>query len=159
MIETSIGFFIVATAGCWHAHKIHAVLVGVGVGTYAGLITWALLASYYTAPWTKYVFEALAAILLGWYGATHAKRFMVHATAFLGANMIATAITLFTADALGVLGNLGVQLGCTVVLGGAGMLVQHKYGFEKAHLEEELHDAEREGHFVEHRPEVKNERF
>lgn len=147
----SIALFGIATFGCWHAHKIHAILLGVGVGTYVGSVAWALLASYYTQPWTKFIFEAIAAIVLAWYGASHAKKFMVHATAFLGANMIATAITLFTADAAGVWGNLGIQIGCIVVFGYAGHFVQHKLGFEKHHLEEEIHHAEKEGHYVEHR--------
>lgn len=155
----SISLFGIATFGCWHAHKIHAILLGVGVGTYVGSVAWALLASYYTAPWTKFVFEAIAAIVLAWYGASHAKKFMVHATAFLGANMIATSITIFTADAMGVFGNLGVQFACIVVFGYAGHHVQHKLGFEKAHLEEKLHDAETKGHFVEHREEAHHDKF
>lgn len=155
----SISLFGIATFGCWHAHKIHAILLGVGVGTYVGSVAWALLASYYTAPWTKFVFEAIAAIVLAWYGASHAKKFMVHATAFLGANMIATSITIFTADAMGVFGNLGVQFACIVVFGYAGHHVQHKLGFEKAHLEEKLHDAESKGHFVEHREEAHHDKF
>lgn len=116
----SICLFGIASFGCWHAHKTHAVILGVGVGTYVGSVAWALLASYYTAPAMKFVFEAIAAIILGWYGYHHAKKFMVHATAFLGANMIATSITLFTNDSMGVWGNLGVQVACIVVFGYAG---------------------------------------
>ena len=155
----SICLFGIASFGCWHAHKTHAVILGVGVGTYVGSVAWALLASYYTAPAMKFVFEAIAAIILGWYGYHHAKKFMVHATAFLGANMIATSITLFTNDSMGVWGNLGVQVACIVVFGYAGHQVQHKLGFEKAHLEEKLHDAENKGHFVEHRDEGHHEKF
>ena len=155
----SICLFGIASFGCWHAHKTHAVILGVGVGTYVGSVAWALLASYYTAPAWKFVFEAIAAIIFGWYGYHHPKKFIVHATAFLGANMIATSITLFTNDSMGVWGNLGVQVACIVVFGYAGHEVQHKLGFEKAHLEEKLHDAENKGHFVEHRDEGHHEKF
>ena len=116
----SICLFGIASFGCWHAHKTHAVILGVGVGTYVGSVAWALLASYYTAPAWKFVFEAIAAIIFGWYGYHHPKKFIVHATAFLGANMIATSITLFTNDSMGVWGNLGVQVACIVVFGYAG---------------------------------------
>jgi hypothetical protein len=37
--------------------------------------------------------------------------------------------------------------------------VQHHLGFEKAHLEKEIHDAENKGHFVEHRDEGLHEKF
>ena len=56
---------------------------------------------------------------------------MVHATSFLGANMIATSITLFTADAAGPFGNSIIQVGCILLFGFVGHYVQMKLGYEK----------------------------
>jgi hypothetical protein len=129
----SIIVFAVTSFGCWHLHHLHAGLLGAGVGTYAGSVAWALLAVFGIPLYVKYIFELVGAALVGWYGYTHSDKFIVHATAFLGSNMIATSITLFTNDRLGVWGNLGVQIACIVIFSVAGHHVQHKFGFEDKH--------------------------
>jgi hypothetical protein len=132
---TAVIVFAVTSFGCWHLHHLHAGLLGAGVGTYAGSIAWALLAVFGVPLYVKYIFEIFGAALLGWYAYHHSDKFVVHATAFLGSNMIATAITLFTNDSLGPLGNLLVQIACIVVFTFAGHFVQEKLGFEGKHHE------------------------
>lgn len=127
--------FGVTSFGCWHLHRIHAGLLGAGVGSYAGSVAWALLAVFGIPVYVKYIFEILGAAVLGWYAYHHDDKFVVHATAFLGSNMIATSITMFTNDRLGVWGNLGVQIACIVIFSIAGHHVQHRLGFEKKHHE------------------------
>jgi hypothetical protein len=129
----SVIAFAVTSFGCWHLDHLHSGLLGAGVGTYAGSIAWALLAVFGIPLYVKYIFEIVGAALLGWYGYTHHHEFIVHATAFLGSNMIATSITLFTNDRLGVWGNLGVQIACIVVFSLAGSHFQHKHNFHEKH--------------------------
>lgn len=149
----SVALFGIASFGCWHLHKTHSAILGMGVGAYVGSLAWALIFSQFTAQWVKFLFEIVAGTICAWYGYHHAKKFMVHATSFLGANMIATAITLFTQDAAGPYGNFGIQVGCILVFGFAGHHVQKKLGFENAHKNEEIHQAAADGHFVEHKDE------
>jgi len=125
--------FGVTSLGCWHLHHLHAGLLGAGVGTYVGSVAWALLAVFGIPLYVKYIFEVFGAAILGWYAYHHSDKFVVHATAFLGSNMIATSITLFTNDSMGPWGNLGVQVACIVIFSIAGHHVQEKLGLEEKH--------------------------
>ena len=149
MTIASFAIFGLVSYGCLRLEKIHAAILGVGVGTYVGSVGWAIFLSYFTAPYVKFIVEAIAAVILGYYGFHHAKKFLVHATAFLGANMIATAITLFTADAAGLYGNIGIQVACIIIFGSAGHHAQKKMGFEKFHEGHGEHVANK-GDFIEH---------
>jgi hypothetical protein len=75
---------------------------------------------------------------------------MVHATAFLGANMIGNGITFFASA--GIYGSLGIQIASIVVFGAAGHYVQHKLGYDKCH-EEKLKAEADNGKFLEHKDE------
>lgn len=152
MTIASVAIFALVAFGCFKLEKIHSAILGVGVGAYVGSVGWALLLSYYTPDYTKFIVEAISSVIFAWYGYLHAHKFMVHATAFLGANMIATSITLFTSDAFGLYGNFGIQAACIIVFGFAGHHVQKKLGYEKCH-EESLKHAANEGKFLEHHDE------
>jgi hypothetical protein len=149
----SFAIFGLVSYGCLKLEKIHAAILGVGVGSYVGSLGWALFLSYFTAPYTKFIVEAVAAVILGFYGFHHAKKFLVHATAFLGANMIATAITLFTNDAAGLYGNIGIQAACIIIFGSAGHYAQKKMGFEMYH-EGHGEKIANDGHFLEGKDEL-----
>jgi len=148
----SFAIFGLVSYGCLRLEKIHSAILGIGVGTYIGSVGYAVLLSYFAAPYTKFILEFFSAVICGYYGYHHAHKFMVHATSFLGANMIATAITLFTADAAGPFGNIAIQVGCIIVFGLAGHHVQHKLGYEKCH-EERMQAAANHGQFLEHKDE------
>ena len=97
MTIACFALFCIVAGGCWRFEHLHSAILGLGVGTYVGSVGWALFFNFFGAPaYTKFIVEAIAAIIFAWYGYEHAHKFMVHATAFLGANMIATSITLFT---------------------------------------------------------------
>jgi hypothetical protein len=50
-------------------------------------------------------------------GEGSSENFLINCTAFIGPNLIASAIFVFTSDAPGLLAKLGIQLGCYIVLG------------------------------------------
>jgi hypothetical protein len=152
MTLASFAIFGLVSYGCLRLEKIHSAILGIGVGTYIGSVGYAVLLSYFAPLYTKFIVEFFSAVICGYYGYHHAHKFMVHATSFLGANMIATAITLFTADAAGPYGNIGIQVACIIVFGLAGHQVQHKLGYEKCH-EEKKNVHANEGHFMEHQSE------
>jgi hypothetical protein len=149
MTIASFAIFGLVSYGCLRLEKIHSAILGVGVGTYIGSVGWALLLSQFTPLYSKFIIEFVCAIVFAWYGYHHAHKFMVHATAFLGANMIATAITLFTADAAGPWGNIGIQVGCIIVFGGAGHHFQKHMGYEKLHGDHKKEVAANHGDFLE----------
>ena len=97
MTIACFALFCIVAGGCWRFEHLHSAILGLGVGTYVGSVGWALFFNFFAAPaYTKFIVEGITAIIFAWYGYEHAHKFMVHATAFLGANMIATSITLFT---------------------------------------------------------------
>jgi len=135
-LVASVIVFGVTSFGCWHLHRFHAALVGAGVGAYVGSIFWDLLDVFGIFLNFKFIFAVFAAAIFGhyaYYNDKNLKKIVVHATAFLGSNMIATSITFFTDDKLKGWGNLGVKIACIVIFSIAGHYVQHKLGLEEKH--------------------------
>ncbi len=139
MIIGSFAIFGLVSYFCFKLEQIHYAILGIGIGTYVGSVGWALFLSYFTALYMKFIVEAVAAVILGLYCYLYVSKYLIYATAFvyatpfLGANMIATSITLFTADAAGLYGNIGIQAACIIVFGSVGQHVQKKMFFEEYH--------------------------
>ena len=72
-------------------------MVFCGIGFFVGNAYWTLLASYYAPLWTQDIFTIVIGIGCGIYGAKkYQEEQMGEATAFLGANLTAYSIYLFT---------------------------------------------------------------
>ena len=79
---------VLVSYGCLKLEKIHAALLGFGIGIYVGGLTYLILLSYFTDPSVGFIVMLIAGIVGAVYGFRHAHKVMVDATAFLGANMI-----------------------------------------------------------------------
>jgi hypothetical protein len=132
----SFAIFGLVSYFCFKLEQIHSAILGISIGTYVGSVCWALFLSYFTPLYKKFIIEAIAAVILGRYCYLYVSKYLVYATAFLGANMIATSITLFTADAAGLYGNIGIQAACIIVFGSVGQHVQKKMFFYKEYHED-----------------------
>ncbi len=90
---------------------------------------WVIIASYYTTLVFKYIFEVIFAILSMAY--IYKKRYesddkeVLIICSFVGANMIATSISLYTNDALGIYWNLAVQILAILVLVPAAVCIHN----------------------------------
>jgi uncharacterized protein YcfJ len=134
----------------YHKERFHAVVLGIAVGSYVGSFIWALLLSQFTTVYVRYTLQIVGAIVFGFVGHQHKdkhghadyKEKSALLSSFVGANMIATSITLFTADSLGLWGNLGIQLGCIVVF----MFLGHKFQ-DAIGIGGEHHKEPRDDHF------------
>jgi len=136
----SFAIFVLVTFACFRLEKIHSAVVGLNVGIYLGSLAYSIILSYFTKFYYKFIVEFLTALICCYYGYNRTQKYMVHATSFLGANMIATSITLFTADAAGSFGNSIIQVGCILLFGLVGHYVQMKLGYEK-YQEEQINAA------------------
>ena len=87
-----------------------------------------------------YVFEALSAIIFALIVRTDLKNDDVYATAFLGANFIASSLEYMFALTFVI-----TRLVCIPVIGFAGQYVQKKSRLTRSHLNEKLLDAESKG--------------
>ncbi len=134
----------------YHQDKFHSIVLGIAVGSYVGSFIWALLLSQFTTVYFKYALQVLGALAFGFAGHHHKDKYHsdeykdknAQLSAFVGANMIATSITLFTNDSLGVWGNLGVQLGCIVVFMFLGHKFQDSIGIGGDHHEEKKNEGD-----------------
>jgi hypothetical protein len=135
----------------YHKDQFHSIVLGIAVGSYVGSFIWALLLSQFTPVYWKYILQVVGAIAFGFAGHHHKDKYHsneykdknAQLSAFVGANMIATSITLFTDDSLGVWGNLGIQLACIVVFMFLGHKFQDSIGIGGDHHEEKKN----EGHY------------